>query len=377
LDPNRNEGEQNAKFWLFTEIFDKEFNISIGFPRSDLCNECERFNTRIILATQNNERGQLEELKTQQTQHWIDAEHFRNSMTQAKQLEENHFSFCFDFEKNFVLPITGIGREYFCSHLNVYNLGFQNLQTDDSVMCMYPQNFAHKAANEVCSLFLWYVRNHVPQNIQHLHIFSDNAVGTNKNRFIFTICQYLCLTRFVSIKFDFPVPGHSFMCIDRSFALIEKKKKREDRVIAPSTWTNLVVKTRPSNPFHLVYVEKPFTDDLTPNEVPVVRVKDFKSRFIPIFQNRLFINGIRAFSFSNVLTPTIARNYGEECVKPLNLFLPNASARQIVEATENAQFLYQEDTFLPVPRAAAEGCTQVLDHVVIPPNVTFFNSIQP
>ena len=139
----------------------------------------------------------------------------------------------------------------------------------------------------------------------------------------------------------------------------------------------MVVKTRPLNPYHLVYVEKPFKDELTPNVVPVVRVKDFKSRFTPILQNRLFINGIRAISFSNVLTPTIARNYCEECVEPLNLFLPNASARKIVKTTENAQFLYQEDTFLPVPKAAAAGCTQVLDHVVIPPNVTFFNSIQP
>jgi len=39
--------------------------------------------------------------------------------------------------------------------------------------------------------------------------------------------------------------------------------------------------------------------------------------------------------------------------------------------------MFNEDTFLPVPQAAAEVCTLVLDHVTVPVNVTFFNSITP
>jgi len=85
-----------------------------------------------------------------------------------------------------------------------------------------------KFARYCCGMW----KPNVPQEVEHFHIFSDNAVGTNKNRFIFTICQFLYLTRFESM-FEFPVPGHSFMCIDRSFALIEKKRKRKIELLHP------------------------------------------------------------------------------------------------------------------------------------------------
>jgi len=91
-----------------------------------------------------------------------------------------------------------------------------------------------------------------PENVHYLNLFLNNA-ATNKNRFVFAIASY---------TFTFPTPGHSFMPIDRSFALIEKSKKKEDRVVALPTWTDLVKRFRPSSPFVLLYLEKPFLDEM-------------------------------------------------------------------------------------------------------------------
>jgi len=368
------ENNRGAKYWLFCEIMDHEFNISIGYPRSDLCNECELFNTRITNARQENREEERHLLEEQQDRHWRGAEHFQDELRNAKQVDQISFSLCFDYQKNFVLPLTGIGKEYFSSHLNIYNLGFQNLATEHAVMVMYPQHYAHKSANEVASLLEYYCENFVPENVHYLNLFSDNA-ATNKNRFVFAMCQYLCLKRFHRITFTFPTPGHSFMPIDRSFALIEKLKKKEDRVVAPSTWTDLVKRSRPSSPFELLYLEKPFTDDMRNDETPTVRVKNFKNALNPHLRNRLSINTIKKITFTPDLHPQIATEYGEPCNQDLRLFIDTVSVNDILNSIDNAEFAYDEGTFLPVPQAAATSCHDILRHVIVPNNVTFFNNL--
>ena len=77
------------------------------------------------------------------------------------------------------------------------------------------------------------------------------------------------------------------------------------------------------------------------------------------------------------MTPYITREYGQNCITPFHLIVDRSTRNQIINATTNADFMFNEDTFLPVPQAAAEVCTLVLDHVTVPVNVTFFNSITP
>jgi len=108
-----------------------------------------------------------------------------------------------------------------------------------------------------------------------------------------------------------------------------------------------------------------------------VRVKNFKASFTPFLNKRLQINGIRAINFTQNLTPYITGEYGQDCVTPFHLFVDRTTPNQIINASTNADFMFNEDTFLPVPQAAAEGCTLVLDHVIVPVSLTFFNSTTP
>jgi len=50
-------------------IFDQQFNISIGYPRSDLCNTCEMFKKRIDIAEREN-NVEIEIIKEDQFRHW-------------------------------------------------------------------------------------------------------------------------------------------------------------------------------------------------------------------------------------------------------------------------------------------------------------------
>lgn len=72
-----------------------------------------------------------------------------------------------------------------------------------------------------------------------------------------------------NIIHQYPEPGHSLLPCDRSFGLIEKEKRRRERVYVPAEWKEVVRKT--SKNFRVVDV----TQDM---------VMDFTEHFKPIFK---------------------------------------------------------------------------------------------
>ena len=39
--------KNKVKYWLYYRIFTEEYNISFGFPRSDVCDKCEYYMAKI------------------------------------------------------------------------------------------------------------------------------------------------------------------------------------------------------------------------------------------------------------------------------------------------------------------------------------------
>jgi len=107
--------------------------------------------------------------------------------------------------------------------LNVFNFGVKNLQTEQTSIILCAQNFAKKGSNEVASILDWYVRTKIGPEVRHIIFFADNSPGQNKNRFVLSIMQNFCNTICETVTVHFPTPGHSFLPIDRDFAVLEKK----------------------------------------------------------------------------------------------------------------------------------------------------------
>jgi len=55
--------------------------------------------------------------------------------------------------------------------------------------------------------------------------------------YLFTLIK---LDKFSEIFHHFPIPGHSFLPCDRCFGLIEKERRRRDRIHILSEWESLV-----------------------------------------------------------------------------------------------------------------------------------------
>ena len=60
-----------------------------------------------------------------------------------------------------------------------------------------------------------------------------------------------------------------------------------------SEWVNLIRETDRSNPFRVVYVEHPLTDDMLDDGTPIVKVKDCKKAFDQVLRPPGGISGIR------------------------------------------------------------------------------------
>ena len=371
--PNNN-NDAAASYSLFCKIFECDFNIAIGFPRSDLCDTCELYNTRILAATREANLQQIQELREARERHWDESQRFYDQIRRINELPNSYLAICADFEKNFNFPITGVNREYFLSNMNLYNFGIQNMKTNDAHMIMYSQTFARKGANETATFLHYYLTEVCDPVIRHVKLYMDNSTGTNKNRFVLAMLHNLCLTKFESIEIIFPIVGHSYMPIDRSFAMIEKKKKREDKITTPEQWTNLVRLSRPTQPFNIIHVEHPMTNSLRPDEtIPILRVIDFKTLFAPMLGRQLYLQQARKILITRDLQLMMSRNLNEDCLEPINLFLNHVTIDNLLPILGNPPLAYEDILYLPVSASAARSVNIIKQYIDQP--VQFFDTI--
>lgn len=93
---------------------------------------------------------------------------------------------------------------------------------------------------------------------KNLVLISDGCPGQNKN---YTMLHFLYIlvhgfNLFESITYMFPVRGHSYLPNDQDFSIIEKKKRKKERIEVPQDWYKLILESRINpSPFRLVKVK--------------------------------------------------------------------------------------------------------------------------
>lgn len=118
---------------------------------------------------------------------------------------------------------------------------------------MYDETTSKKGANDVVSFLHYYIENILDPDVKILYLFSDNCCAQNKNHTLVRFLVTLCYTgRFDTIVHRFPEPGHSFLPCDRFFGIIEKKKRRIDRIYLPQEYMEIVKSS--SRKFHVIPV---------------------------------------------------------------------------------------------------------------------------
>ena len=290
---------------FYGRYFRENFNISFGTARKDTCKKCDILDKKICSADSPEEKTNFEQ---QKKMHLQKAEWFYKELKEkSKEAEENDQLdvLCFDFQQNMPLPKVPSGDAFYLRQLWVHNFCIHSAKNKTGHFFMYDESIAKKGANDVLSFLKHYFDNILSPNIKSLFLFSDNCSSQNKNHTLVKFFVSLCQTeRFDTIIHRYPEPGHSFLPCDRCFGIIEKKKKKFDRVFLPEEYMN-IVKSASKN-FHVVPVTQlmmfNYSDYLKEFFHPVPKA-DLKEKFTitsyRIIQYKKNGNGVDCSAFAS------------------------------------------------------------------------------
>lgn len=236
--------ENTVKPSYFRMIFNTEFNLGFGNPRTDVCSKCLELTEQLKTAKDPTIKIQL---MTEKRIHALKARAFFNLLKQKK---DGMATYSFDCQKNLVLPKVPDQSCYYSRQFYLYNFAVirgsskDSLNKDTSFSYIWTEDEFAKSANEIASAVYDRLNKSDLTNITHLRLVADGCGGQNKNSSMLAMCCRFILDN-VSIKkieLVFPVTGHSYMPADRVFGNIEKEIRKVEVITEPSEYVTTISK---------------------------------------------------------------------------------------------------------------------------------------
>ncbi len=227
-----------ASYYTYLKIFSTRFKLRFGRPKVDTCSTCEELNVKIKSKFLNEtaKRSAVAEKMV----HLRRANKFYVQLKTLRQdTSEDTAVISFDFMQNLALPHLPVQDTFYLRQLTISVFSIHNVKTGKSKYYVYHEGICGKGANEVGSFLLQYI-SQLPDNIQHLHVFSDNCYGQNRNHTIVRMFLALAHNRFASVTQYFPIRGHSYMPNDRDFGHLKARLRVEDRIFTTMKFVRLI-----------------------------------------------------------------------------------------------------------------------------------------
>lgn len=238
---------------LYRDIFNSDFNLRFGVPRSDTCATCDRFYIQMCSSRNEEECNKIEnDLKIHQMRANLAYKSLTADSGNAKEHVEN-IVLCVDLQQVLFCPTLTHGNIFYQRQLSCYNLAIHNQGSNKAMMFFWDETIAKRGSAEIVSCILKYVVLHFSilktGETRKLTIWSDRCVGQNNNWRMIALMQHLVVNRyFTTMEQKFMTTGHSFLPCDRDFAMIEKAKKGK-MVYIPKQWVEVIANAKTSNRF--------------------------------------------------------------------------------------------------------------------------------
>ncbi|XP_038221196.1 uncharacterized protein LOC119839077 [Zerene cesonia] len=189
-----------SKF-IFSKVFNEEFNLSFHAPITDSCKRCDAFAIKLKACTNEVEKVRLEQ---DQKLHLLKAEVAREGVKKDVELYKEDEDVCiisFDLMKTLPTPVISTGICYYKRQLWTYCLGIHNMKNDDVFMFTWDESVASRGPQEIASCILYFLKHIV--KCKHLIMFSDQCGGQNRNIKMALFCQYIVSSsEYTTIKID-------------------------------------------------------------------------------------------------------------------------------------------------------------------------------
>lgn len=242
-----------STYWTY---FKENFDLRFGQPVVDSCCKCEELKVKIKSPHLNEsaKRAAVAELAV----HVRKSKKFYSALKQdiTDDKSNNILSLSVDFMQNISLPKVPVQELFYLRQLTVNVFCVHNNKTNTSVIYLYHEGQAKKGPDETSSFLFDYINNHVQNQYDELHVYSDNCPGQNKNHCMSRFLLSLTDTRkFKTIQQFFPVRGHSFLPCDRDFSTIKRALRRHDRIYSIHEITEIIIASSKNKKFTVVEVD--------------------------------------------------------------------------------------------------------------------------
>lgn len=237
--------------YLFRETFNKEFNIGIKQPKTDVCSECVKY--KVKLAEQHITYNEKCILEAEKLTHLKTVENkfleFRNDIDEAKR-NKAFKVYTMDLQKTLETPSLNVSVAYYKRSLWTYNFCMYDEAQRKAFMYVWHEGVASRGADEISSCVKKRIDIDIAEGVEKVTIYSDSCGGQNKNiKLTLMLKKILCEHENLNeISQKFFVPGHSKNNCDRSFALVERQRKFTEDICIPDHWVNIISQAKKTEP---------------------------------------------------------------------------------------------------------------------------------
>lgn len=215
---------------LFRKVFNTEFNLGFGSPKTDICSTCLQFQEKIKVET---DIGKKTDLITLKRVHSLRAKAFYDVL---KSQDERTLTLSFDCQKNQPLPKLPDQSTYYSRQFYIYNLTIvqgsskHKLTKENVFSYVWGEEEYSKDSNTVASAVYHRLNTTDLTDIHLIRLISDGCGGQNKNTILIGMCCKWLIPHpgIKNIEVYFPITGHSYLPSDRVFGHIEREIKRSN-----------------------------------------------------------------------------------------------------------------------------------------------------
>lgn len=248
--------ESHVNYCFYRKVFNRDFNLRFGSPRSDTCKTCDENYAKLVLA-RDQEARQI--IVNESQLHHMKADVAYKELAENGR-DPNYVTLCMDLQQVLFSPTLTHSHVYYQRQYSTYNFNIHNMSTNKANMYLWHETVAKRGSKEIGSCILKYVQSMFPilrsGEKRQLILWSDRCVGQNNNKTILSLMKYFInCGYFTEVHQKFLVSGHSFLPCDRDFALIERQRKFK-KAIVPSDWKYVIAASKVNEPFNITEMEQ-------------------------------------------------------------------------------------------------------------------------
>ncbi|KAK3915730.1 Lon protease-like protein, mitochondrial [Frankliniella fusca] len=233
--------------------YTKQFKLTglkIHPPQTDGCDTCDALDISMKGAGDDLQRS----LKIEKEMHLRRAEkayELKKKAKAAAKQDPTSRVLVMDLQQCLPTPHLKCKKIYYSRQLYVLNFTIYDCTTGLTHCYMWSEVEGNRGSNEISTCLLQHILKNVPDGVTKLTIFSDCCAGQNRN-------STICMTNFIvlqehpsiqEINHIFLIPGHTFMPeVDGKHAVIEKYKKRLEKINVPDEWYTAVKQAGMTDP---------------------------------------------------------------------------------------------------------------------------------